>query len=82
MSRPVALCVAALALSLASAGCAPEPTHVVLVSIDSLRADHLGAYGYHQPTSPHIDALAAEGVLVEHAISSTSWTLLRTRYTS
>jgi len=40
-------------------------TNVVLVTIDSLRADHLGAYGYGRPTSPRLDALAAEGVSFE-----------------
>jgi arylsulfatase len=65
-----------LLLILAAAGCgAPAPEHIVLVSIDSLRADHLGAYGYPRDTSPHIDALARQGVLFERALSSTSWTL-------
>lgn len=40
---------------------------IVLLTIDALRADHLGAYGYHRPTSPNIDALAREGVLFERA---------------
>jgi choline-sulfatase len=40
---------------------------VLLVTIDTLRADHLGAYGYFRRTSPHIDALAAEGTLFEQA---------------
>lgn len=48
---------------------------VVLVSIDSLRADHLGAYGYARPTSPTIDRIAASGVRFDQAISTTSWTL-------
>jgi len=49
--------------------------NVILISIDSLRADHLGCYGYARPTSPSIDRLAAEGALFEHVMSSTSWTL-------
>lgn len=49
--------------------------NVVLISIDSLRADHLHCYGYARATSPQIDQLAAEGVLFSTAISSTSWTL-------
>jgi len=55
----------------------PTPTgpNVVLISIDSLRAAHLGTYGYARPTSPNIDRLAAEGVVFENHISSTSWTL-------
>jgi arylsulfatase A-like enzyme len=41
--------------------------NVVLVTIDTLRADHLGAYGYERATSPRIDALASRGVLFEQA---------------
>ena len=41
--------------------------HVVLVTIDALRADHLGLYGYDRATSPEIDAFAEEGVVFEHA---------------
>ena len=48
---------------------------IVLVSIDSLRYDHLGCYGYAKPTSPTIDRLAREGVRCEAAVSTTSWTL-------
>lgn len=56
----------------------PEPgvtPNVILVSIDSLRPDHLGCYGYERETSPHIDALAKEGALFESAIASSPWTL-------
>ena len=49
--------------------------NVVLISIDSLRADHLHCYGYHRETSPNLDRLAAEGVLFETVCSTTSWTL-------
>jgi arylsulfatase len=42
--------------------------------VDTLRADHLGSYGYPRPTSPHLDALAAEGVVFERATSPSSWT--------
>lgn len=51
------------------------PPNVLLISIDTLRPDHLGAYGYSKATSPRIDKLAAEGALFETAISSSSWTL-------
>lgn len=51
------------------------PPNVVLVSIDSLRADRLGCYGADRDTSPAIDAIAREGVRFENAIASTSWTL-------
>jgi arylsulfatase A-like enzyme len=45
------------------------PLHVVLVSIDTLRADRLGVYGHDRATSPRIDRLAAEGVVFERAYS-------------
>lgn len=54
---------------------ARDRPNVVLISIDSLRADHLGCYGYPRPTSPTIDGLAAEGTLFEVVTSSSSWTL-------
>jgi len=41
--------------------------NVVLLTIDTLRADHLGAYGYGKPTSPRIDALAAQAAVFESA---------------
>ncbi len=49
--------------------------NVLLISIDTLRPDHLSAYGYERETSPSIDRLASEGVLFESHISSSSWTL-------
>ena len=42
--------------------------NVVLITVDTLRADHLGAYGYVRDTSPRIDALARESILFEHAV--------------
>ena len=47
----------------------------MLVSIDTLRRDHVGAHGYERPTTPRLDALAAEGILCEDAVSTSSWTL-------
>jgi hypothetical protein len=47
---------------------------VVLVTIDALRADHVGAYGYARPITPHLDRLAAEGVLFEAAYTPTPHT--------
>jgi arylsulfatase A-like enzyme len=49
--------------------------NILLISIDSLRADHLHSYGYARQTSPNIDALAADGAAFETVISPTSWTL-------
>ena len=52
-----------------------RPRNVVLVSIDSLRSDHVHCYGYPRPTSPTLDRLAAEGVRFATAYSVSSWTL-------
>ncbi len=49
--------------------------NVLLISIDSLRPDHLGCYGYHRDTSPNIDRLAARGAIFLNAVSTSSWTL-------
>jgi hypothetical protein len=47
---------------------------IVLLSIDALRADHVGAYGYRRGTTPNIDALAARGVVFESAYCPTPHT--------
>lgn len=52
-----------------------HPPNVLFISVDMLRADHLHCYGYSRPTSPRLDRLAAEGVLFQNEISSSSWTL-------
>ena len=49
--------------------------HIILISIDTCRADYLSCYGYKSKTTPNIDALAAEGVLFENAISPVPQTL-------
>ncbi len=49
--------------------------NVILISLDTLRADHLGTYGYQRDTSPNIDALANEGLLFERAYAPSHWTL-------
>ena len=41
----------------------------------TLRPDHLGCYGYPRPTSPHLDALAAESVVFDDVTSPAPWTL-------
>jgi arylsulfatase A-like enzyme len=48
---------------------------VVLISLDTLRADHLGCYGYGRPTSPALDALAADGATFLEAHTLAPWTL-------
>ena len=48
---------------------------VLLISVDTLRADALGVYGAARPTSPRLDALASRGVVFEWAFSPSPWTL-------
>lgn len=64
----------------ASSGCVSEElrfpqANVVLITIDTLRADHLGAWGHPADTSPNLDRLASRGVRFAKAISPSSWTL-------
>lgn len=49
--------------------------NLVLIGIDTLRADRLSAYGYGRPTSPHLERLAADGVRFGRAISASNWTV-------
>ncbi len=53
----------------------PKPKSVIVVVVDALRADHLGAYGYTRPTSPNVDELGRNGTTFLQAISSAPWTL-------
>ena len=51
-----------------------RPPHLILISIDTLRADHLGVYGYARETSPHLDRLSQESLVFERALAPTPWT--------
>lgn len=51
-----------------------RPLDIVLITIDTLRPDHLSCYGYSRPTSPNIDRLAKDGVLFKYALATSSWT--------
>src|SRR5262245_7793877 len=48
---------------------------IVLIVVDTLRADHLGAYGYDRGTTPHLDVLARQGTVFDAAWSAAPWTL-------
>jgi arylsulfatase A-like enzyme len=81
---------AALALLLLGTGCggsdpaAPAagrgggatPPSILLISIDTLRPDHLGLYGYERDTSPYLDRLAAECLVFDRAYTTQPWTLV------
>ena len=86
MSRPLRftfiIFLAGLGTTLAAVGgwryaraSAPVSGPIILISIDTLRADHLPAYGYRKVKTPAIDALAADGVVFERAYSHAPQTL-------
>ena len=52
----------------------PARPNIVLVVIDTLRADHLPFYGYPKETAPFLSELAAQGVVFEKAYAASSWT--------
>ncbi len=75
--------LAQLTLLALAAGCsrpgpsipaAPTGPNIVLITIDTLRADHLSCYGYHRKTSPFLDTLASRGTLFRQTSSTASWT--------
>ncbi len=78
--RPIAVAACSIGLALACQTRPHDPpppaTNVVLVSIDTLRADHLGAYGYGPPTSPNIDAFAGDAVRFDRAFAHAPSTLI------
>jgi arylsulfatase A-like enzyme len=68
-----------LILAGVSSGCSreasePRPLSVVFISVDTLRSDRLGAYGYAKATTPAIDHFAAEGALFENVYCDVPWT--------
>lgn len=77
-TRRTLLAAASVAALLTSAcgRAAPEPRpNVVLVSIDTLRADHLGCYGYERDTSPRLDRFAERSIRYANALAPAPWTL-------
>ncbi len=57
-------------------GAAARRLSLILISLDTLRADHMGLYGYERDTTPHLDRLAAESLVFERAFAPASWTLV------
>jgi len=69
--------IAALALALFALSChrePPRPRNVILILVDTLRADRLSAWGYARPTSPNLDAFARESVRFDNARSQSACT--------
>lgn len=77
---PVWVFVAALLLWIGSgqatgiAGNGQERPNIIVYLVDTLRADHLGVYGYRRDTSPVLDKWAESSVVFEHAYAPSSWT--------
>ena len=67
----VGLLLAAAASLPVTAGDAPARPNVLLVTLDTTRADYLSSYGFPLPTSPHLDALARDSVIFERALART-----------
>ncbi|MFT5685150.1 MAG: arylsulfatase A-like enzyme [Myxococcota bacterium] len=56
-----------------------DPPRMVVIFLDTLRADHIGTYGYDRPTTPKLDAWAERAAVFEQARSIAPWTLPSTR---
>ena len=69
--------MAAIAVAAILQGCHAEAArpNFLLISIDTLRADHLGSYGYHRDTSPNLDRFADKSVRYRNAYAPAPWTL-------
>jgi len=52
-----------------------EGINVILISLDTLRPDHLGSYGYKRNTSPNIDSMVEDSTIFTNTYSTSSWTL-------
>jgi len=55
--------------------CREDDINIILICLDTLRADHLGCYGYERDTSPNIDKFAQENTVFTTAVSTAPWTL-------
>jgi len=69
----IAVCAAAVSLVLATRG--PGPANLVIISLDTVRPDHLGCYGYTSASTPNLDRLASRGVVFEDALAPVPLTL-------
>ena len=74
LSAVLQFCLSAVSLAACSRPAATPP-NILLVTLDTTRADHIGAYGDARARTPRLDALAADGVLFEHAVSTAPITL-------
>ncbi len=64
----VGLAVVVAAIAFRSVTPSKPKMNVILITLDTTRADHLGCYGYHRDTSPHIDSVAQNAVVKDNGI--------------
>ena len=71
-------CIAALALMVCAgplwSQAEDRRPNIIFITVDTFRAERVSYDGYHRPTSPHLDSLAAEGVFFKQAFTSSGWT--------
>lgn len=66
--------IGTLLVLLVASGCSPRQPNVLLITLDTVRADHLGCYGHDRPTTPNLDRLAEEGMVFDLAIAQAAVT--------
>jgi len=74
--KSLALTLFALLLTACGEGEPVRRPDVILISLDTLRADHMGLYGYERDTTPYLDRLAEESLVFERAFAPSAWTLI------
>lgn len=72
--RLLELCCLVALLSVECRSHETRKPHILLILMDTLRADHLGCYGYSRNTSPNIDAMAQNGIFFKYAYTVSPWT--------
>jgi arylsulfatase A-like enzyme len=94
MRRFAVILICVCAAAAATAGCkrssslapVPSPANIIVVMVDTLRADHMSLYGYERPTTPFLDSFASEAIVFDRARSQAACTfpsvnsLLTSRY--
>ena len=75
MIRVLIACLVLVIASCRPSAKSPEKPNILLVTIDTLRQDHVGSYGYHRDTTPNLDTWANTGTRFASAFSVSSWTL-------
>ncbi|MDH4271457.1 MAG: sulfatase-like hydrolase/transferase [Candidatus Aminicenantes bacterium] len=70
----LSLFLAGILTSCGPAAKIPRPDHIIIITLDAVRPDHLGCYGYSRGISPNIDRLAQQGVAFLNAYANAPWT--------